>query len=300
MNKKMILYISAAVLYTALVIAGYFLIPSGHVYNTVPAEAQIRVVKNIQDAQTLLGCAEDYLGEYADNLQHVRELLVRGANGIYTVSDREKLNSEIRGSLDECVRILEHARFNGFLVFYGQDGENSRCVPVTLAADEPSYGMTFSCSNFDEPDVAAFLDGLAPTPASMDAAIGRVDLLMLAVSMERARLGAYSERLSYSLDVAQALVCEDNGTAQQDRIAGIARRLENRLYALAVQSANGVYTAEDRAQIQAAFDELYAELVRINRSFAVQSSLTAVNRASVLTQPAAEAEMLALSGMMNR
>lgn len=282
------LSITVSGIYFAATAAGSDKISSNEIYS--------EVAKNIDYAQSLMECADGYLQSYADNLQQARELLVRGANGIYTPRDRKQMIDEIASKMDECVRIVECAQFNGQTVFYDPStGENSRVFPVTLSPNEPACKLVLSCEGFSVYSANFLLAGLSPNPDSMSVNLGVLDCMLVKVFLERARISAYRERLGFALESAEIFAAVDSRRNRLAKLDDIADRIEKRLYALAVQSANGIYTQEDRYQLQVAYDELGAELVRIENVSGVSSPVSGNDRVSIMTQPEAESVMLAFA-----
>jgi len=77
--------------------------------------------RNTQDAISMTQTTEGALGTQSSQLQRIRELAVQAANGILGVSDREKLNNEAQGLIDEIDKISTSTSFNGNLLLSHTD-----------------------------------------------------------------------------------------------------------------------------------------------------------------------------------
>lgn len=97
--------------------------------------AQIRSLsmakRNVEDATSLFATAEGGLSEVTSMVQRLRELAIEGANGIYTTSDREKIQSEADQLIKEIDALSTKTSFNaqtlldGNKTFTFQVGQNA-------------------------------------------------------------------------------------------------------------------------------------------------------------------------------
>jgi flagellin len=101
--------------------------------------------RNTLDAVSMLQSAEGSLSSQVEQLNKIRELAVRAANGSLTDSDRQKLNKEAQGLFDEIDTIASSANFNGNLLLSNKDAE-TRFPTIT-----PGNGyIHFFNNNFTE------------------------------------------------------------------------------------------------------------------------------------------------------
>ena len=88
--------------------------------------AQIRGLaqsnRNVQDAIGMSQTAEAALASISDNLQRVRELAVRAANGTNSAADRNSLDAEVQQRVAEIDRIAASSSFGGIKLLDGSAG----------------------------------------------------------------------------------------------------------------------------------------------------------------------------------
>ncbi|MDW1925027.1 flagellin [Vibrio sp. 947] len=80
-------------------------------------------IRNANDGISMLQTAEGALGEYTENLMHMRDLTLRYANGSLDSADRSAVQQEFNALKDELNRIAETSSFGGQRLL---NGENSR------------------------------------------------------------------------------------------------------------------------------------------------------------------------------
>lgn len=290
MKKPFLLGVLAGCTLSALFFAGYYMVTKQFSRKTIVSTAvQQQVIQNIQDTKKLLAFADDSLAEYTDNLMEVREVLVKADTGKY-INKEEK--QKITGLCEKGLEIIETAMFNTIPVFFNNsDGECSRVIPVTLDAATPTYKLTLSCVNFDRKAVNSFITNLTPE-TGLENNIAELDKILSAVSLERAQEGACQNRLTHSLETAEAL-SKSNLNERRTAINKVIQKIKTEQLVLSVRSANGIYCSEDRQQIQLNYDELNKELNRINELS--QKPTAKNNTVSLLSQSDAENAMLCLA-----
>jgi flagellin-like hook-associated protein FlgL len=290
MKKPFLLGVLAGCVLSALIFAGYYAVTKRFSRKTiVSTEVQQQIIQNIQDTEKLLAFADDILAEYADTLMEVREILVKTDAGTYINQEEKK---KIAGLCEKGLEIIETAMFNTIPVFLtNSDGECRRAIPVTLDAAQPTYKLTISCAGFDRKAVNSFITNLTPE-TGLKNNIAELDKIISAVSLERAQAGAYQNRLTHSLETAEAL-SKSNLNERRTAINRIIQKIKTEQLVLSVRSANGIYCPEDRQQIQLNYDELNKELNRI--SVLSQKPTAKNNAVSLLSQSDAENAMLYLA-----
>ncbi len=157
--------------------------------------------------------AEGYLQESQDILQRMRELAVQASNGIYSSEDRMQIQVEVSQLVDEINRIASHAQFNGMNMLTGRFaramGENVITgsmwfhIGANMDQRERVYIGTMTAQGLGVQSTngltstATFISISTPDKANM--AIGVVDKALQIVSKQRADLGAYQNRLEYTM-----------------------------------------------------------------------------------------------------
>lgn len=152
--------------------------------------------KNAQDGISLIQTAEGALAETHSILQRMRELAVQAANDTNTDADRAELQKEVNELIAELDRIANNTEFNTKtlldgslattgLVFHigANEGQN-----ITLTINS----MTASGLGVNAVDIS--------TQSGADAAITTIQSGIDKVSSERAKLGAYQNRLEHTIN----------------------------------------------------------------------------------------------------
>jgi len=175
--------------------------------------AQIRGLNqastNAQNGISFIQVAEGYLQESQDILQRMRELAVQAANGIYSDEDRMYIQIEISALVDEVDRIASHAQFNGmnmltgrFARFTGQNAvTETMYLHIGANMDQRTQvfigTMTTKGLGIRNAGDDTFINLQNPDEANR--AIGTLDAALKIVNKQRADLGAYQNRLEYTV-----------------------------------------------------------------------------------------------------
>jgi len=167
-----------------------------------------RAVKNAEDGISFIQTTEGYLQEIQDILQRVRELSVQASNGIYTSEDRMQIQVEVSQLVDEIDRVASHAQFNGMYMLTGRfariTGENSPTgsmwfhIGANMDQREQVFIGTMTSRGLGLKQVSTGSVITLSTPEKANRVIGSVDQALLAVSRQRADLGAYQTRLEFA------------------------------------------------------------------------------------------------------
>lgn len=189
--------------------------------------AQIRGLemagKNIQDGISLVQTAEGALNETHAIIQRMRELAIQAASDTLTDEDRHLIDMEFQQLKEEITRISKDTEFNARPLLNGDYENNSLRIQVGANAGqymEIYIGRTSSAS--------LGIDGLdVSTRDNADAAIGALEKALNRVSTERARLGAYQNRMEHAYN--NVMNTAENLTAAESRIrdADIAKEMMN-------------------------------------------------------------------------
>jgi|SRR5690606_14835330 len=169
--------------------------------------------KNAQDAISLIQTAEGAMQELHAILQRMRELAVQAANDTNTDEDRAALQNEISELIDEIDRIAQNTEFNTLKLLDG-----SASLTFHIGANQ-GQNITLTLANM----AASALSGVdsvnISTQSGADAAIATIDGAIKIVSDERAKLGAYQNRLEHT--IANLGVSIENLQAAESRIRDV-------------------------------------------------------------------------------
>lgn len=189
-----------------------------------------RAGQNALDGVSFIQTTEGYLGETTNVLQRIRELAIQASNGIYTTEDRMQIQVEVSQLVAEIDRVASHAQFNGLNILTGRfsryEGNNvptaSMWFHVGANMDQRlrvfigtmnSQGL--GLKNPTGAAVTATFISIS-TPDKANTVIGTVDNALKKVNKQRADLGAYQNRLEYTI---QGLaIGEENLQASESRI----------------------------------------------------------------------------------
>ncbi|PRR82842.1 flagellin Hag [Clostridium vincentii] len=212
---------------------------------------------NAQDGISMIGTAEGALNETTSILQRMRELAVQGANDTNTTEDRTQIQKEMNQLTSEVSRIGNHTEFNTQSLLDGKSGVVTSAASGTSASSAFTFqiganqdqqftanisdmrssalgiagtaggatavsGASFVASGGDSlSDVSTAgetaLDISDSTKAT--AAIKVLDAATASVSAERAKLGAYSNRLDHT--IANLGTSSENLTTAESRIRDV-------------------------------------------------------------------------------
>ncbi len=168
--------------------------------------------RNAQDGISLLQTAEGYLNETTGLVQRMRELAVQSANGIYTSSDREMIQTEINQLVEEVDRISQQAEFNTIKVLDnmrpegsvpGQDAQSpvpENTLRVHVGANENQF-MEIKINNMSANSLG--LDATnsvnLSTQEGSNTALTTLDNALNTINRQRADIGAFQNRLEHSI-----------------------------------------------------------------------------------------------------
>jgi flagellin len=191
--------------------------------------AQIRGLsmaeRNAQDGLGYMQTADAALQNVSDMLQRMRELAVQSANGTMTATQRTANDLEQSQLAAEIDRIGTSTQFNGTNVFSAtalvvQVGANNVAaadrMTITLQAMTAAAvpGLDAAAAT-DAENVSAATINLT-TQAGAQTAIGGIDLAISNFNNFRAQVGAYMNRLEYTISTIQNT--RENIMAAESRI----------------------------------------------------------------------------------
>lgn len=181
---------------------------------------------NAQNGISFIQATEGYLQETQDILQRIRELAVQSSNGIYSSEDRMQIQVEVSQLVAEVDRIASNAQFNGMNMLTGrfarETGENSVTgsmwfhIGANMDQRTRVYIGTMSASALGVRNVSDERIMSLSSPDSANRSIGTLDEALKMVNKQRADLGAYQNRLDYT--VKGLGVSSENLQAAESRI----------------------------------------------------------------------------------
>jgi len=164
---------------------------------------------NAQNGISFIQTTEGYLQETQDILQRIRELSVQSSNGIYTAEDRMQIQVEVSQLVAEIDRIASQAQFNGMNMLTGrfarETGENSVTgsmwfhIGANMDQRTRVYIGTMTSTALGVRNTGDEKIMSLESPDSANRSIGTLDEALKKVSKQRADLGAYQNRLEYTM-----------------------------------------------------------------------------------------------------
>lgn len=166
--------------------------------------------RNAQDSISLIQTGEGALSETHAILQRMRELAVQSSNDTNTADDRTSLQAEVDELANEITRISNQTEFNTKKLL---DGQGASALDFQIGANDDqriqvSIGaMDASTLAVGTGTAATAAGGDATVTAGIDistdsdtatAAITTIDAAIKTVSDERAKLGAFQNRLEHT------------------------------------------------------------------------------------------------------
>ncbi|MBS4219327.1 flagellin [Bacillus sp. FJAT-49711] len=175
--------------------------------------------RNALDAVSLIQTAEGALNETHSILQRMRELSVQAANGTLENDDRDSIQLEIDQLIEEVDRIAKKTEFNGKVLI---DGTNTENFKFQIGPNnEDTLEVELDGMTADELKITGLKVNTADDAGK---AIDTLDEAIKLVSDQRAKLGAYQNRLEHTVTNLQT--ANENLTAAESRIRDLDMALE--------------------------------------------------------------------------
>ena len=185
-----------------------------------------RASQNAQNGISFIQTTEGYLQETTDIMQRIRELAIQSSNGIYSDEDRMQIQVEISALVSEVDRIASSAQFNGMNMLTGRFarpmGENvvtaSMWFHIGSNMDQRMqvYIGTMSATALGIREIGTEEKITLATPEDANRAIGVIDEALKKINKQRADLGAYQNRMEYT--VKGLNIAAENLQASESRI----------------------------------------------------------------------------------
>lgn len=165
---------------------------------------------NAQNGISFIQTTEGFLQSTTDIVQRIRELAVQSSNGIYTDEDRMQIQVEVSQLIAEVDRIASQAQFNGMNMLTGRfakpTGENTVTASMWLhiGANMDQRAQVFigtmtsqalNLRNIGDEQIMSLA-----SPDDANRAIGTLDEALKKINKQRADLGAYQNRLEYTVN----------------------------------------------------------------------------------------------------
>jgi flagellin len=176
-----------------------------------------QAIRNANDGMSIVNVAEGALNEVSNILIRMRELAVQGATDSVGGTERGYLNQEFGHLRSELDRIVSVTEFNGQKLLDGTISATGLDIQI---GTDTSSGSRLTISVGDVGSDALAISALGvDTKTGARAAMSALDSALTSLSTERAKLGAYSNRLSST--IANLNVSVENLTAANSRIRDV-------------------------------------------------------------------------------
>jgi len=169
---------------------------------------------NAQDGISLIQTAEGALQQTTDILQRMRELVIKAENdGVLSDEDKTSIKTEMTQLTAEIDRIAASTSFNGKKLLNGDyaDKELKFKVGANTLTDD-TLKITIGYMTSESLKVSGVENDIPNALTAIDKAI-------LEVSSQRARLGAYQNRMEYAIESIS--VTAENLTSAESRIRDV-------------------------------------------------------------------------------
>lgn len=172
-----------------------------------------QAIRNAQDGISLIQTAEGALNETHNILQRMRQLAVQSANDTNTDSDRGQLQREVAELITEISRIGGNTEFN-------TKGLLNASFANGVFHIGANAGQSIKLTIADMRATGIGVNGVTiSSQASANTAITTVQAAIDKVSTERAKLGAYQNRLEST--IANLGVAAENLSAAESRVRDV-------------------------------------------------------------------------------
>lgn len=165
--------------------------------------------RNVQDGISLVQTAEGALSETTNILQRIRELAVQAANGTLSDTNRSAIQTEVDQLVGQIDKIATDTEFNGIKVLTGAQS-------VVIQAGYLG-GQTLALNLSGATAALIGVNGLAVSTRPLaESAITIIDDALKSVNTMRAILGAYQNRMEFTINTLA--IQEENSAASESAI----------------------------------------------------------------------------------
>lgn len=182
-----------------------------------------QAARNVQDAASLVQTADGAMSQMHAILQRLGTLANQSATGTYTDEQRAAMDVEYQQLVAELQDITEDTNFNGIKLLDGNLSEANGGIVIQAGAQE---GQTMTMF-FEGMDLSALAACSLATQEGASQALGVVQQGIDQLSMERARAGAYENRLEYKLENLQNMAVNLSEAESRIRDVDVAKEMAN-------------------------------------------------------------------------
>ncbi len=202
--------------------------PAGYAIS-VKMMAQIRgldmAAKNAQDAISVFQVAEGAMANVSDILIRIRELTLQAANDTNEPEDRKKYQDEISHLIDEVNQIAARTEFNKKTLLDGSYSQANGGLYFQTGANA-GQGMVAYINGIDAKSLGlSGYDVTGKSASEISDMLKIVDKAASYVSSERSRLGAYENRMGYTIrnleNMSENLVAARSRMTDMDMAKGM-------------------------------------------------------------------------------
>jgi flagellin len=168
-------------------------------------------MRNTNDGISLIQTAEGGLTEVYSILTRMRELAVQASNDTYSSKDRSQIKIEFNELRNEISRITSSANFNRISVLsstktlkfqIGINNATNNQFTITLTSINATIGALGLSAKVGAANANIHTSSLAASVAAMRNTITLIDKALSSVNDNRAKLGAFQNRLESALNTA--------------------------------------------------------------------------------------------------
>jgi len=184
-------------------------------FRSVVKGAQV-AQRNSQDGVSLVQTAEGALSETTNILQRIRELAVQSSNGTQSTQNRQSLDEEVVQLLAQIDDIAQDTEFNGIRVL-------SAAQSVTFQSGaQQGQTLVIAIQGASTKDLGVSAVRISSVVQAVGA-LSTIDTAIRSVSSLRSTLGAFQNRLEFTINTLA--IQEENSAASESAIrdADIAR-----------------------------------------------------------------------------
>jgi flagellin len=165
--------------------------------------------RNAQDGVSLVQTAEGALSETTNILQRIRELAVQAANGTQSTQNRASIDTEVQQLLAQVDDIALDTEFNGVRVLSA-----NQTVTLQTGAN-PSQVLAVTVQGAKTNDLSVNTVAVSSVALAVST-ISTIDRAIQSVNTLRANLGAFQNRLEFTINTLA--IQEENSAASESAI----------------------------------------------------------------------------------
>jgi len=169
-----------------------------------------KAIRNAEDGTSAIQISDGALNSMHNSLHRMRELALQSSNDTITDNERNMIQAEFAVVSNEIDRIADNTEFNTQKLLDGSF--ENKAIHIGANSDE---NITISIGEMSTSGLGLSAVDLS-TQAGANASIGAIDNAINMVSEARGELGAFENRLGYSVNNLQ--VASVNTSAAESRI----------------------------------------------------------------------------------